>query len=85
MSETEGRRGRRGGGRAGRQATRAGAAAETVAYLVRRLAPVDMLDDEGLARIEENAEIILSEDADGVEQVRADFLAQPEQMLTAMH
>lgn len=61
MSETEGRRGRRGGGRAGRQATRAGAAAETVAYLERRLAPVDMLDEEGLARIEENAEIILSE------------------------
>lgn len=61
MTETEGRRGRRGGGRAGRQATRAGAAAETVAYLERRLPPVDMLDEEGLSRIEENAEIILSE------------------------
>jgi len=61
MSDTEGRRGRRGGGRAGRQAARAETRAETVAYLERRLAPVDMLDDEGLAQIEENAETILAE------------------------
>lgn len=61
MSETEARRGRRSGGRAARQAARAEAGSETVAYLERRLAPVDMLDEEGLAQIEANAEIILSE------------------------
>jgi trimethylamine--corrinoid protein Co-methyltransferase len=61
MTDTEGRRGRRGGGRAGRQAARAETRTETVAYLERRLPPVDMLDDEGLARIEENAETILAE------------------------
>ena len=64
MSEqgTEGsRRGRRGGGRASRQAARAAATAETVAYLERRLPPVEMLDEEGLVQIEENAETILAE------------------------
>jgi trimethylamine--corrinoid protein Co-methyltransferase len=61
MSDTEGRRGRRGGGRAGRQAARAETTAETVPFLERRLAPVDMLDDEGLAQIEDNAETILAE------------------------
>jgi trimethylamine--corrinoid protein Co-methyltransferase len=62
MSETEGRKGRRsGGGRAGRQAARAESSAETVAYLERKLPPVDMLDEEGLAQIEHNAETILSE------------------------
>ncbi len=58
MSE---RRGRRSGGRAGRQAARASRAATTVAYLERTLPPVDMLDEEGYAQIEENAETILSE------------------------
>ena len=58
MSE---RRGRRSGGRAGRQAARAANAAATVAYLERKLPPVDMLDEEGYAQIEENAETILSE------------------------
>ena len=61
MTDTEGRRGRRGGGRAGRQAARAESSSETVAYLERRLPPVQMLDDEGLAQIEANAETILSE------------------------
>ena len=61
MTDTEGRRGRRGGGRAARQATRASATAETVAYLERRLPPVDMLDEEGLAQIEDNAETILTD------------------------
>ena len=55
------RRGRRGGGRAGRQAARAASTAETVAYLERRLPPVEMLDEEGLAQIEANAETILTE------------------------
>ena len=58
MSE---RRGRRSGGRAGRQAARASSAAVTAPYLERTLPPVDMLDEEGYAQIEENAEIILSE------------------------
>ena len=58
MSE---RRGRRGGGRAGRQAARASTSAAVRPYLERKLPPVDMLDDEGYAQIEENAETILSE------------------------
>ena len=58
MSE---RRGRRGGGRAGRQAARASTSAAVRPYLERKLPPVDMLDEEGLARIEANAEVILSE------------------------
>jgi trimethylamine---corrinoid protein Co-methyltransferase len=61
MTDTEGRRSRRSGGRAGRQALRAETTAETVAYLERRLTPVSMVDEEGLAHIEENAETILSE------------------------
>ena len=61
MTDTSERRGRRGGGRAGRQAARAGAAAVTRPYLERRLPPVDMLDEAGLAQIEENAETILAE------------------------
>lgn len=55
------RRGRRSGGRAGRQAARATVNAETRAFLVRHLAPVEVLDEEGVAQIEENAETILSE------------------------
>ena len=53
-------RGRRSGGRAARQAARA-ERVETAAYLERSLPPVSVLDDEGLCRIEENAETILSE------------------------
>ncbi len=52
---------RRSGGRAARQAERASQTAETSPYLERKLAPVDMVDDEGYATIENNAEIILSE------------------------
>ncbi|MGI9604656.1 MAG: trimethylamine methyltransferase family protein [Acidimicrobiales bacterium] len=56
------RRSRRaGGGRAGRQAARAAAGAETVAYLERTLPPVQVIDEAGLEQIEENAETILSE------------------------
>mgnify|MGYP003343926459 CR=1 FL=1 len=61
MSETGARRGRRGGGRAGRQASRSSASATTTAYLERRLPPVEMLDEDGLAQIEDNAETILAE------------------------
>ena len=58
-AEGGGRRGRRGGGRAGRQAARS-AAAVTKPYLERTMPPVEMLSEEGLAQIEENAEEILA-------------------------
>ena len=58
MSE---RRGRRGGGRAARQAARRAAPMATSPYLVRTMPPVEMLDEEGMVQIEENAETILSE------------------------
>ena len=55
------RRRGRGGGRAGRRAARSESLAVTQAWLERRLPPVEMLDEEGYAQIEENAEIILEE------------------------
>ena len=55
------RRGRRGGGRAARQAARRSTAHSISPYLVRTLPPVEMLDEAGLVQIEENAETILSE------------------------
>ncbi len=55
-----GGRRRGGGGRARRRAARAAPAAATP-YLKRRLAPVEILDTEGLEAIEQNAETILSE------------------------
>ena len=54
------RPGRRSGGRAGRQAARS-ARASTSAYIERKIPPVEILDEEGMAQIEANAEIILSE------------------------
>jgi trimethylamine--corrinoid protein Co-methyltransferase len=56
VSET---RGRRGGGRAARQAARLHAAVESVPFLTRTLAPLEVLADEGLSLIEENADTIL--------------------------
>ncbi len=53
--------GRRGGGRAGRRASRAAATQATLPYLERKLQPVEVLDEQGLAQIENNAETILSE------------------------
>ncbi len=61
MSDSAERRGRRSGGRAGRQAARATNRVAVAPYLERKLAPVDMLDETGLAQIEENAESILAE------------------------
>lgn len=52
---------RRGGGRSARQASRAARSRETVTHLERAVAPAEILDEEGLAQIERNAEIILSE------------------------
>ncbi|MGZ0220800.1 MAG: trimethylamine methyltransferase family protein, partial [Acidimicrobiales bacterium] len=54
-------RGRRSGGRAGRQAARAASTAVTSPYLVRNLPPFEMLDDAALSQIEANAETILAE------------------------
>ncbi|MDE0580129.1 MAG: trimethylamine methyltransferase family protein, partial [bacterium] len=58
MSE---RQGRRGGGRAGRQAARAASQVLAAPVLERRLPPVEIIDEAGLAQIEENAETILAE------------------------
>ena len=68
MSET---RGRRGGGRAARQAARLSAVVESVPFLTRTLAPFEVLSDEGLSMLEENADTIL-------EQVGIDFRDAPD-------
>ena len=65
------RSGRRGGGRAARQAARLHAAVETVPFITRTLAPVEVLSEEGLSLIEENADTIL-------EQVGIDFREAPD-------
>ena len=52
---------RRGGGRAARQAQRAATDVVINTHLQRMLSPVSVLDEAGLAQIEENAETILSE------------------------
>ena len=50
---------RRAGGRAARQAARLQAVVESVPFLTRTLAPFEVLSDEGLALVEENADTIL--------------------------
>ena len=52
---------RRSGGRAARQAIRLAAHAEHVPFLTRKLAPFEVLGEEGLSLIEENADTILEE------------------------
>ncbi len=59
MSETSS--GRRAGGRAARQALRAHAVVEHVPYLTRTMTPFEVLSDEGLSTIEENADTILEQ------------------------
>jgi trimethylamine--corrinoid protein Co-methyltransferase len=51
----------RSGGRAARQALRLAAHAEHVPFLTRTLAPFEVLDEDGLSQIEENADTILQE------------------------
>jgi trimethylamine---corrinoid protein Co-methyltransferase len=58
MTETE-TRGRAGGGRAARQAARLHAHMESIPFLTRTLAPIEVLGEEGIAQIEENADTIL--------------------------
>lgn len=52
---------RRSGGRAARQAARTASFLESTPYLTRRLRPFEVLDEEGLATIEEHADRLLSE------------------------
>ena len=53
--------GRRSGGRAGRQAMRAAAATHADAFLTRTMKPVEIVSEEGLDIIIDNAETILAE------------------------
>jgi trimethylamine--corrinoid protein Co-methyltransferase len=62
---------RRSGGRAARQAARLASHAEHVPFLTRKLAPFEVLDEEGLSLIEHNADTILQE-------VGLDFRGDPE-------
>ncbi len=68
---SEERRGRRSGGRAGRQAARDASARPTDAFITRSLKPFEILTEEALATIEHNADTIL-------EQVGIDFVDYPE-------
>ena len=62
MSSTQERgQGRRSGGRAGRRAARAAAAPEHAAFITRRIAPYELVSDEGLELLEHNADTILEE------------------------
>ena len=54
-------RGRRSGGRAGRQASRASHAVAQPPFLTRALKPYEIVSDEGLEIIEHNADTILAE------------------------
>jgi trimethylamine--corrinoid protein Co-methyltransferase len=58
---TDAPRHRAGGGRAARIAARAASRGERQAYITRLLKPVEVLDEEGLATIEANADTILQE------------------------
>ena len=69
MTETVGSR--RSGGRAARQAARAVSNAVSVPYITRTLKPFEVLTEEHLAVIEENADIVL-------EQVGIDFRDTPD-------
>jgi trimethylamine--corrinoid protein Co-methyltransferase len=57
----EGRRGRRSGGAEARRARRQGGGPVQLPYIRRKLAQYDVLDEEGLALIEANADLILDE------------------------
>ena len=69
MTETTG--GRRSGGRAARQAARAISNAVSVPYITRALKPFEVLSEEHLSLIEENADTVL-------EQVGIEFRDTPE-------
>ncbi|MDH4141119.1 MAG: trimethylamine methyltransferase family protein, partial [Chloroflexota bacterium] len=52
---------RRSGGREGRRAARLSHQVERMPFLTRKLAPFEVLGDEGLSIIEANADVILEE------------------------
>ncbi len=58
-ADVGGRRGRRSGGRAGRQAARTRRSDGAEAYLTRSLRPYELVSDEGLELLEHNADTIL--------------------------
>jgi trimethylamine---corrinoid protein Co-methyltransferase len=66
---------RRSGGREARIAHRAAAHVESVPYLTRTLKPFEVLNEEGLALIEENAEALMQE-------VGVEFRGDPESRVT---
>jgi trimethylamine--corrinoid protein Co-methyltransferase len=68
---TEGARGRRAGGREARRAARLHEVAESIPFITRTMTPVEVLSEEGLATIEENADTIL-------ERVGIDFRESPD-------
>ena len=70
MSETQAR-GRRGGGREGRRDERMHEVVEKVPFITRTLTPFEVLNEEGLATIEYNADTIL-------ETVGIDFREAPD-------
>ena len=69
MSERAGRR--KGGGRAGRREARANAGPASAPFIQRRIPYVEILSEEGLQLIEDNADRLL-------EEVGIDFLDDPE-------
>lgn len=60
-ADSKPRRGRRGGGRAAKRAARTASVAAHRPYIKRTVPVYEILNEEGLAQIEENAETILSE------------------------
>ncbi len=55
------RRGRRGGGRAAKREQRAASGQARAPYITRKVDPLCLIDEEGLALIEQNAETVLEE------------------------
>lgn len=71
-TNTSDRRNRRGGGRDARRSARSSGNQQAAApFIVRKIAPVDILSDEGAEIIENNAETIL-------EEIGIDFRDDPE-------
>ena len=58
---TDAPRRRRGGGRAAKRAAREGAVANRAPYIKRKIPVFEVLDEDGLTLIEQNAELILNE------------------------
>ena len=61
MSDVRQKRGRRGGAREARRAARSRPQTSSIPYITRKIPVYEVLDDEGLSIIEENAETILQE------------------------